>query len=1523
MKNKIILKGFTAPFLFFSVGLVSANVSNNVSSNRFGVHNSTNDFRSYNANRNLLHSSYNLIDLNSNRKVFNTYYRNNTDLNFLFNGLTVRKELDNILKFRSNTDDAYLLSSFRLHNTNHKGLNNIRFFDLRKNRSTSAMEINYSDFNNYGISDFSNTWSNYNYFNDRNRIKFPAKEYDGRWERNFYKTLNEASSYNGTVSEYTYSNEKRFKIFQADKFIKLLSDDYKLTLNEFAKLNGMVIKEVNGDDWSITNTTHRIGPSGYGSFHHTRDINYSSRPLGDKLLYNTTRKEIIIKKVDNLGKYWFNDIKGLFYWSGNLVYKNSLLSFSSKMDDYLRKGFPLNFNVNSRSYNIDKLRIIDQKKVAHNSNSNSNVPEKIFSYDFDIREKSNGKITFNNFYGLKGDEFEFLIYSLININENNALHDIKAFKNLIHNNKILIYSDSGKTSLLTDKINKSVYVGSKTNIEKLEEEINKNKFEIVYKNLTLKFRYDYQISSYGRNYVNLKLILDDILYSGSSIKNSLNNNLRYDLRKSFNFFNDTNVNGRYLYFVLNHIKDWIDNSKTIRSNIKIDLEDSDLYKRISHNLALQDRIIFNYSYVLKDNVRLNNFIDNQNNWNRDTYLELDRRVQILPPDANANYGGKWKVKAPIEVKFLANLSESEVLLINKNRVDVLNRWFKYDLRDNRSSINDESRELYDKNSKEEANETNSHKKNEYSIELIKYRENTNNTQEEYKYKIDFIIDSYDIEQSIKYYAWNPEINKDQNDLITPYLMENGEFIKDKNGNKIPNPKYDASIDKQTGTKKQLVWIDTNLFKSNSELLRKISFAFPKLDRKYNFGIFAEASVLGKGALRNVFGNFVGNANSEYYSYQLFNKINKGIYENKGERIVSLNAELGSSESSYMSSEGIYLVWAKTANSISDIQLILIDEDNKSDSFFLDEIEKINFNSIPGSSNNLEYLNIDGSIKLNEYISNFWKISNPVANAFSYYLINNRNLKEEEIKNLSFVNVKKYYLDFINNNLFGSLTSESINSNNIFGGYEFNNLNLNGLVLEQKEIIIKKVKEFIQKELNKFSYLHKINDLVYENDYYIEEFQNERDTQNFINKVGVVQKKSENLDVNYFDINVVGLKKYNNSNAVFRISNVAWNSIYPPVDLSNLNINFINKIRVDKKELREEYGELLNSYTNFSDRETYLDNLYETKINQAIEKVINDFLVEYNKGKEFNLELGKDILITNKDEVISRLKNSPNKDIYLRLIGDNANLLNYKEIIFNNSGKNDVVNLSDFTKILTGSNKVLNTSNLENIRYETLQWITNKGKEINLEINDNYLVYGANTFLYWLDLIIDINDETLSDRWKEKISQFKEFLSKNNTLRNGEFIKFIPEKENEIHLLNNQKEALLNMIVNDKIGLYKQFIILPKENKSFNYAYGGIINAINENELEEIKLNDDKIKEIEDLIKDDDVKTEDEINIIDSKEETKKKVIKVISIVSGIVGVIGSLIGIIFIAKSLSIKYGFKLGINSFKKNKKKAKTKIK
>ncbi|MCU9934397.1 hypothetical protein NWE61_04655 [Mycoplasmopsis felis] len=64
--------------------------------------------------------------------------------------------------------------------------------------------------------------------------------------------------------------------------------------------------------------------------------------------------------------------------------------------------------------------------------------------------------------------------------------------------------------------------------------------------------------------------------------------------------------------------------------------------------------------------------------------------------------------------------------------------------------------------------------------------------------------------------------------------------------------------------------------------------------------------------------------------------------------------------------------AKTANSISDIQLILIDEDNKSDSFFLDEIEKINFNSISGSSNNLEYLNINGSIKLNEYINIFEK-----------------------------------------------------------------------------------------------------------------------------------------------------------------------------------------------------------------------------------------------------------------------------------------------------------------------------------------------------------------------------------------------------------------------------------------------------------------------------------------------------------------------------------------------------------------------
>ncbi|MEI2462093.1 hypothetical protein RRG54_01815 [Mycoplasmopsis felis] len=84
---------------------------------------------------------------------------------------------------------------------------------------------------------------------------------------------------------------------------------------------------------------------------------------------------------------------------------------------------------------------------------------------------------------------------------------IKAFKNLIHNNKILIYSDSGKTSLLTDNINKNVYVGSKTNIEKLEEEINKNKFEIVYKNLTLKFRYDYQISSYGRKLCEFKINL--------------------------------------------------------------------------------------------------------------------------------------------------------------------------------------------------------------------------------------------------------------------------------------------------------------------------------------------------------------------------------------------------------------------------------------------------------------------------------------------------------------------------------------------------------------------------------------------------------------------------------------------------------------------------------------------------------------------------------------------------------------------------------------------------------------------------------------------------------------------------------------------------------------------------------------------------------------------------------------------------------------------------------------------------------
>nr|WP_307928109.1 hypothetical protein [Mycoplasmopsis bovis] len=175
------------------------------------------------------------------------------------------------------------------------------------------------------------------------------------------------------------------------------------------------------------------------------------------------------------------------------------------------------------------------------------------------------------------------------------------------------------------------------------------------------------------------------------------------------------------------------------------------------------------------------------------------------------YGGKWIAHTPLKVNFTATSDETEVITINGKKIDVINYRFEENLTDKRKDANDNERvfnaNIEDQNDKTAKNDSNSHAKNEYKIEITKYKDKAHKTVE-YKYTKIIVIDSRSSQMDYKWFAWDPEKNKHQKELIEEFLTdEKGEAKKDKDGKPIPNPKYDPLIDKKTGTKKQLVWFD--------------------------------------------------------------------------------------------------------------------------------------------------------------------------------------------------------------------------------------------------------------------------------------------------------------------------------------------------------------------------------------------------------------------------------------------------------------------------------------------------------------------------------------------------------------------------------------------------------------------------------------------------------------------------------------------------------------------------------------------
>ncbi|MGZ9761999.1 Mbov_0399 family ICE element protein [Mycoplasma sp. 394] len=721
-----------------------------------------------------------------------------------------------------------------------------------------------------------------------------------------------------------------------------------------------------------------------------------------------------------------------------------------------------------------------------------------------VKQKQNYIYNTTSLYDLRNDEFEVLYNVLNNIsnNKNQNKYVKYVFNDWIKDNVIHLVTDAGKNSKLNDNnlLKEVADAGGKGNLDKINQLVNSKSYEVNYGNLKIVF--SFQAAFNTNNKLGLKLVLKDILYNNVSIKNDLSSKIWYTLTKKdelreflnkLNLYNsgdnDSYKVSRYNYYesMLELIEGVIDQgSQLVVNNIPIILENSELYNRYASNAELASRLQIDYSYVVNDANSLNNLYDDQKSWSdriNEQWIK-DTPKQLQPPENLKHYGGKWEVKGPIKVIFdVLNKNnkyiENEVLIVNGQRVDVLNGHFEIELRDERNGIDDKEKVLNDPNSNQEPNENNSHAKNEYKIEVIKFKPDTNNSVIDFTYKIDYIINSYPLVQDIKYYAWNPDVNPKQKEIITPYLYdEQGKVLKDDQGKKIKNPKYDPLINPNTGTKDQLVWIKKEFLDKFKNVLPKLYFLYPNLSNvDLSLGIFANAAVLGKGALRNLLLN--ENA-SDYYVVQLYKKVNN-TFNISGE-IIDLPTLNANSESSYMSTEGLYFIVGRSNNQISNVQLVLIDKDNQPDQYFSDAIkDKVVNNNYAQQSNDptgsIEYkrrveehkqqqqesINIKKQLQdilnslqkvenknlvrnflnnydqkgyyekqdflkqaqdilakepknvtFSDYINYLWNDPNVVPSTFTNWLIKKRSFDLKTIASFNLNNTIKEYMDFVNN-----------------------------------------------------------------------------------------------------------------------------------------------------------------------------------------------------------------------------------------------------------------------------------------------------------------------------------------------------------------------------------------------------------------------------------------------------------------------------------------------------------------------------
>ncbi|MBN4089696.1 Mbov_0399 family ICE element protein [Mycoplasma enhydrae] len=434
-------------------------------------------------------------------------------------------------------------------------------------------------------------------------------------------------------------------------------------------------------------------------------------------------------------------------------------------------------------------------------------------------------------------------------------------------------------------------------------------------------------------------------------------------------------------------------------NQKIVFTKSNKYDKL--NIISKLQITEKGQYLTFDNLD----DDNPTGIKEDKEIRIENDKPIGLTGSNY-YLGTYILHTPSKFSFKAP-NDNYVVKINGKIVDVINNKFDIALLDKRSNPDDKTREHFDNADKSKPkDEQNSYQKNEYTIAIEEYDNINLDTSPKTVYTKKYIIETKPGALDFKWYAWDPENNPNQRELIEEYLIdENGKVKENEQGLPIKNPKFDPLVDKQTGTKKEVVWINTEGIKhiANSEVGKSSFeikyaqktglpyFAYTLFNSRGKLirdkGFIAEAIVLSKAALKQLIG-----ITKEYYMVP----IDKHLWEDTTKTKYWANPEKLDnkvSSNSYISTEGLYLFYSRSSkHEVNNFKLVLIKNDDNVLNKTFSQINKI------------------------DNINNLWATS--TGKFFAAFLEKTENIKKDQLKYLKYEKVKEYwgnYVTYLNKN----------------------------------------------------------------------------------------------------------------------------------------------------------------------------------------------------------------------------------------------------------------------------------------------------------------------------------------------------------------------------------------------------------------------------------------------------------------------------------------------------------------------------